>query len=178
MIESAMILPTGDEIREGIVLDSDSPMVMEALLEYNPNMLVERRPPLRDVEEEVLDAICRSVEAGIGLVVLIGGSGGGHRHVAHFRKDYTHSAMEKALPYRYTREIYGYNGHMWSKTVVGEREGTLVINVPGPYSEARASIQAFVETLRGEERDPQRLADAMAMAVLRQYPEGGRIHEA
>ena len=53
MIKSAVIIPTGDEIRSGIVLDTDSPEVMRHLLIHNPEMHVTRLSPVNDDENSI-----------------------------------------------------------------------------------------------------------------------------
>ena len=78
MIKSAVIIPIGDEIASGVVLDTDSPEIMRQLLALEPAMAVSRRAPVRDEEETIAEALVRAAKEA-DLVILIGGSGGGHR---------------------------------------------------------------------------------------------------
>ena len=52
-------------------------------------------------------------------------------------KDFTHSALERYLDEKSSREIYGKNGHLWCKLICGKKGDTLIVNVPGPYQEAK-----------------------------------------
>ncbi|MEA4893040.1 MAG: molybdopterin-binding protein [Peptococcaceae bacterium] len=169
MIEKAVILPTGQEICDGVVIDTDSPEVMQQLLRLNPMCQVERRAPVPDAENLIAEAIDQASEAD--LVILIGGSGGGRRYSSTLCKDYTHSAMELMLEDFSSREIYGKNGHLWCKLVCGRRKGALVINLPGPYDEAKAAMRAFLRSCEKGKPDLQAINQAMAEAVMEQYPK-------
>ena len=79
MIDTATIIPTGDEIKAGIVFDTDSAAVVQQLVRYNPEMQITRIAPVTDEEDKIEQAI-RKAAAVSDLVVLIGGSGGGHRY--------------------------------------------------------------------------------------------------
>ena len=60
---------------------------------------------------------------------------------------------------------------MWSKLVCGRKGPTLVINVPGPYEEAKAAMQACLDgMLRGA--GVEEISRAMAQAVFEKYPSG------
>lgn len=169
MIGNAFIIPTGDEIKNGTVLDLDCPEIMRALVALSPDCRVTRLPPVSDRENNILEAIAQSARQGADLIVLVGGSGGGHRHSKTLCEDYTHSAMELWLDEAYARPIYGKNGHMWSKLVCGRKDNCLVVNVPGPFREAKAAIEAFAASYaaNGTLRE---INDTMAYAVLEQYP--------
>lgn len=168
-MKNAYIIPTGNEIMDGTVLDLDCPEIMRILVKLEPCCRVTRVAPVLDEENRIIDTIASCVAQGADLVVLVGGSGGGHRHSATLGKDYTHSAMERWLDEKYSRPIYGKNGHLWSKLVCGRKGSCLVVNVPGPLREARAAMEAFAAAY-GEGLSIDELNDAMARAVFLQYP--------
>ena len=170
VINRAFIIPTGDEIKNGTVLDLDSAKIMESLVRLNPEMVVTRLAPVVDVEANIVGTMERCLDAGAELIVLIGGSGGGHRFSSTLGSDYTHSAMELWLDEKVSHCIYGKNGHLWSKLVCGRKGGALVINVPGPIREAAATIAAFAATAKGT-LDIRALNEAMARALYEQYPQ-------
>lgn len=170
MIGRAYIIPTGDEIKNGTVLDLDSPRIMESLVRLNPEMVITRLAPVVDVEANIVDTMQRCIDGGADLIVLVGGSGGGHRFSATLGKDYTHSAMELYLDRKVSHCIYGKNGHMWSKLVCGQKGSTLIINVPGPIREASATIAAFAACAR-KSMDIAELNAAMTQALYEQYPQ-------
>ena len=168
MINCAVIIPTGDELIEGIILDTDSPMIMEQLLRINGNCKIMRHPPVSDRENLISQCILTNAR-GTDLIVLVGGSGGGHRHSSTLGKDYTHSALEVLLEEKNTTELYGKNGHMWCKLLCGVIKNTLVINVPGPYQEAKAAIKAFCTAYEKNPKDLKQINLAMMKAVKEQY---------
>ncbi len=169
MIHSAVILPTGDEIRNGTVLDTDSPEIMRLLLKSFPECEVTRLQPAADEEQGILEKITR-LAGQYDLIVLIGGSGGGHRFSASLGKDFTHTAMEELLEEKESSEIIGYNGHLWSKLICGVCRGSLLINVPGPFAEASAAAAAFCRVFSARGRDLKAINEAMTQAVIAQYP--------
>ena len=168
MFKSATIIPTGDELNEGIVLDTDSPMLMGVLLSINPRGKIVRLAPVIDAEKLIIDVILKTAEES-DLVVLIGGSGGGHRYSPTLGKDYTHSSLDQVLTNMFCQEMYGKNGHMWSKLVIGNIGETLVINVPGPFDEAKVAIEAFKEAYSKNESDLENINKVMMEAVKKKY---------
>lgn len=171
MIKTVYIIPTGDEIREGIVLDLDSPEIMKQVLAFEPEAQIIRIGPIVDDERKILEQLEKIVEQAPDLVVLIGGSGGGHRFSETLGKDYTHSALEQYLTQCAKHEIYGKNGHLWCKLLCGKRKETTIINVPGPFVEAQAAICAYLTAVK-DGKGLNGISHAMAQAVFDQYPSG------
>lgn len=169
MIHRAVIIPTGDEILSGTVLDTDSPEILACLTAAFPACSVCRTAPVADREDAIVHSLLCHAEQGADLIVLIGGSGGGHRHDASMTRDYTHTALDRVLEGRVCRELYGKNGHLWSRLLCGRCGKSLVINVPGPFAEARAAIRAFCAVYPGAQDNPAVINEAMAAAVLEQY---------
>lgn len=164
----AAILPTGDEILSGIVQDTDSPMVAAALSQFWPNCRITRETPVSDHEENIRARILRAAQEN-DLVILIGGSGGGHRHSTTLACDYTHSAMESLLKPAVSTSLYGKNGHLWSRLICGQCGDALVFNLPGPFREAQAATDAFVRIYQSGTPTLSALNRAMALAVQAQY---------
>lgn len=163
------ILPTGDEIHQGIVRDIDSPEIMSQSLAAFPQAEVTRIPPVLDVEQAIVEKIKDLARRQPDLIVLIGGSGGGHRFSKSLGKDFTHTAMERYLDEHFSHEIYGKNGHMWCKLIIGKKGHTIFINVPGPYVEAKSAYEAFLTGLASG-LDLKEINHTMAEAVLSLYP--------
>lgn len=164
----AAILPTGDEILSGIVQDTDSPMAADVLRSLWPDCRITRETPVSDVQQSIRSRIERAA-AENDLVLLIGGSGGGHRFSSTLACDYTHSAMEGLLSPCYAVSLYGKNGHLWSRLVCGMLHRTLVLNLPGPFREAQAAMQAFERAWQQGAPTLEALNRAMALAVQAQY---------
>lgn len=168
-MKKACILPTGDEICEGIVLDTDSPEVMAHLLARWPSIEVIRMAPVRDEENAIASAVDCALRQGADLILLLGGSGGGHRYSQTLGCDYTHSALEHLCERAACRSIYGKNGHLWTRLICGERAGARLLNLPGPFVEAQAAISAFC---RVADASAEEIVDAVTGAVVACYPEG------
>jgi len=132
---------------------------------------------MADDQALIVDTVQSYVDAGADLICLIGGSGGGHRHNASFSKDFTHSALDQLLPTGVSGAIYGKNGHMWCRLHCGFNKQTLIINVPGPYHEARAAIEAFCESYRDAPADLNEHNKRMLAAVSRQYEHISMGHD-
>lgn len=171
LINSAAIIPTGNEILNGIVTDTNSSAIMQLLLEEYPKCEIMRLKPVSDNEEEIIRKLKECIDKNVDLVIFIGGSGGGHRYVSTLAKDFTHSAIEKCIAEHRYKEIYGKNGHMWSKLLAAKQENTLVINVPGPYVEAVAAAKACINCLVKGVKDLSVIVDKITNAVLSKYPK-------
>lgn len=172
-MEKVLLIPTGNEICQGIVLDTNSPALMEIILEKFPQACVQRLSPVQDD----VDAIRKAIEdhRNWNLIILIGGSGGGKQYDPDLAADMTHPALEHLLQQKIEKRIYGYNGHLWSRLLVGKlAEETLIANVPGPYVEAVAAGKALIASL-AEGQDLSAVSERVAAAVLAQYPRGGIV---
>ena len=123
-MKKVYILPTGDEIQSGIVLDLDAPELMGQILRRFPKAEVTRLCPLLDVEDTIFRKIEEVAAQKPDLIILIGGSGGGHRFSPTLGKDFTHTALARYLDEYASHEIYGKNGHMWTKLVCGKKKRT------------------------------------------------------
>lgn len=170
-MKSVYIVPTGDEIKNNTVLDLDSSEIMKQVVSVYSCAQVTRICPISDVEDAIFQKIKEIVALEPDLVVLIGGSGGGHRFSKSLGKDFTHSALEKYLDENTSREIYGKNGHMWTKLICGKKDKTMIINVPGPFVEAQAACYAFLEAFSND-KSIDEINYAMAKAVFDKYPTG------
>jgi len=169
MISKACIVPTGDEIRNGTVIDTDSPMLMQNLLRLDGTMDILRTAPVADEQGLISRTLEECIGNGCDLVVVIGGSGSGHMHSEILGRDYTYQSMAAVADRIHSTALYGKNGHLWSRLVCAEKGNTMMINVPGPYVEAEAAIRAFCMTYMDESEDPEILNRRMAEAVVRQY---------
>ncbi|MHC6181223.1 molybdopterin-binding protein [Clostridium sp. JNZ X4-2] len=171
LINSVVIIPTGNEVLNGVVTDTNSPAIMQLILDQYPKCEITRLKPVSDNEDEIAARLRKCIDKNIDLVIFIGGSGGGHRYVSTLAKDFTHSAIEKCISeYKY-KEIYGKNGHMWSKLVAARQGDTLVVNVPGPYVEAVEAAKACIHCLTDNEKDLNIIVDRISSAVLSKYPK-------
>lgn len=170
LLRKISIIPTGNEIYNGVVIDTNSPAIMQIILENFPGCEVTREKPVIDKENEIVEKIDSCINKDSDLVIIIGGSGGGYRYDPSLAEDYTHSAMISYLTEYTAREIYGKNGHLWSKIVYGRKDSTIVSNVPGPYVEAVAASKVLIKSLKDGRQDSQLICEDIANAVLENYP--------
>ena len=170
-INEAVVIPTGKDIKEGTVQDTNSPAVIFSIVAMAPLCAVRRETPVDDDENSIRNIVEHWADNGADLIVLIGGSGGGRRYSSTLSDDYTHTALESALNEKVSREIWGKNGHLWCKLVCGRKNGALIINVPGPYVEAKAAIEAFCRVYQENPNDLEIINSEMIRAVLAQYPD-------
>ena len=169
LMRSVYILPTGDEIRSGTVLDLDSSEIMAQTVAKSPQAKVVRMPPALDAEDSILASIREIMEEKPSLIVLIGGSGGGHRFSVSLGKDFTHTALGRYLSEFAEHAIYGKNGHLWTRLLCGKREETVIINVPGPFVEAQAAYAAYLNAMAAG-KSLEEASRMMAQAVYEKYP--------
>jgi molybdopterin biosynthesis enzyme len=165
-VNKIVIIPTGNEVQDGIVVDTNSPAMMEIVLGQYPRSTVLRVAPIGDNVGEIQHEILSYKDSD--LVLVIGGSGGGRKFDPSLAVDATHEALENLLADVCIKEIYGCNGHLWSRLVIGKCGNALVANVPGPYREAVAATKALIESVsRG--LDLKKVSNAVTEAVVAQY---------
>ena len=172
-MDKVLIIPTGNEICNGIVLDTNSPALMEIVLEKFPRACVQRLSPIKDDMNTIKEAV--EEHQDWDLIILIGGSGGGKKYDSNLAEDMTHLAIDCLLQEKIEKKIYGYNGHLWSRLLVGKiKKENIIANVPGPYVEAVAAGKALIASLAGGLALPE-ISEQVAAAVLAQYPKGGTV---
>jgi len=170
-MKKAVLIPTGDEVKAGVVLDTNSPALMELILEQFPRAVVIREEPVIDDLGEITSAIKRYMDSD--LILVIGGSGGGSSYDQALAVDVTHAVLEDLLEQPEIKEIFGYNGHLWSRLVIGKYKTAIVANVPGPMVEAVAAARVIIRGLAAGE-DLCQISVAVAEAVMEQYPKRGQ----
>jgi len=168
-MEKIIIIPTGDEIYEGILIDTNSPKIMARLIEKYPTASIKRNKPIRDKKKLITTSINDSVKKGYQLILTIGGTGGGGKSTKSLANDYSHeSILQLASDYE-TISIYGYNGHLWSKIVVAIIDNSLVITLPGPQIEALAALDAALNSIN-KTLNKREICENIANAVIGKYP--------
>lgn len=168
-MDRAVIIPTGREILDGTVLDTDSPMIEKTLHDIYENIFVFVETPVEDSEDDICARVLSAASQGAGLIIIIGGSGGGHRYSKTLAKDYTHSGLEKILENKSITSLYGKNGHLWSKLVCGTLKDAIVFNVPGPYTEAKSAMEAVSRVKDISISNIETINKKMALAVRSCY---------
>lgn len=172
-MEKVLLIPTGNEICQGTVLDTNSPALMEIILEKFPRACVQRLAPVPDDPDAIRNAIVDHQDWN--LIILIGGSGGGKEYDPDLAADMTHLVLDSLLQEKVEKRIYGYNGHLWSRLLIGRlQDRNIIANVPGPYVEAVAAGKALITAI-AEGQDMTVISERVVAAVLAQYPSGGTV---
>lgn len=163
------LIPTGGEVASGVIVDTDSPAIMQLALERWPDCVVKRLPPQTDDEGAIASSIRSEVGLGSQLVIVIGGSGGGRAFAATLAPDVSHRGIKQLFPEASAGEIWGSNGHLFCEMLVARHDAGWVINVPGPRPEAVAASRAAMDAIVGGVK-PEQMVQLMADAVVAQYP--------
>lgn len=163
-----VIVPTGDEILNGIVSDTNSPAIMSIIIKHFPGAKITKLKPLKDDELTLIDTFDSFVGDNEALIIFIGGSGGGKRFVDTLAPDHVSDILHKKCDFCSVKELYGQNGHLWSKLIVGKINKTWIFNVPGPHKEAVAATNAFFDNLKVT-NDLDKLVQEVAREVEKLY---------
>lgn len=155
------IFPTGFEIIEGRIEDTNTPFLQKKLEEAG--FMVEVGPAIRDSLDAVITALADSAEK-FGAVITTGGVGAED-------KDFTVEAItrldpEAATPY-IVKFTQGQGRHVKDgvRIGVGEYRDCLLVGLPGPHDEVATATPAVIAGLK-KPSGKEELADAV-VDVLR-----------
>ncbi len=142
----ARVFSTGTELAQGQVEDTNTPAIMQYLA--TAGYKVTQGETLKD-DRLFIAAKLREVAeyGGYGLIVTTGGVGAEDKdHTVEAIKDLD---SEAATPYICHFKI-GTGRHVKDgiKIAVGQHNGTLMVALPGPNDEVRASLSILVEGLK------------------------------
>ena len=160
-----MVFPTGKEVREGVVKDTNSPYIQERL--ERERYKVTTGPVLPDDENQIAAAITNSIDEGYGLIITTGGVGAE-------AKDRTIEALRKIDPNAATPYIMkfhqGTGRHEKTGVMIGV--GTfglsLIVSLPGPNDEVKLCLETLIEGLN-KELDKYGLADKIVRTIKKKY---------
>lgn len=165
LARTAVVFPTGTELNNGQVKDTNSPAIRERLVAEGYS--VSLGLPLRDDEYHIAANLRERAEEGYGLIVTTGGVGAED-------KDRTIEAVLLVDPGAATPAIVRYElgvgRHVHKDTVriaVGRLLDTLIVALPGPTDEVLLGLSALVEGLAGAGLGKAELAEKIA-DILRQ----------
>ena len=154
----AIIFPTGDEIIEGNIEDTNTPFLVGLLT--NLGYRVTRNEPLEDSLDQVIAALHNAADMGYGLVITTGGVGAED-------KDHSVEAIMALDPEAATPYIVHYSPGQGRHTkdgvriAVGNLDWTTFIALPGPHDEIQLVAPTLVQGLC-EQWDKNELAEKMA----------------
>lgn len=181
-IDSWCIIPTGSEILQGVVTDTNTPEIFQLILQHYPAHKLCRFSPVPDLEDEIIAKIKKAVKEDYKIIILMGGSGGGKEYVDSFNPDQTHAAIinyikEAEGEYNYI-EIYGSNNHLFSKIVFAKIKDTKIINIPGPYQEAVAATAEITKRIEDvKSYNYEVILNSIAESIINTFPEHNTYFE-
>jgi molybdenum cofactor synthesis domain-containing protein len=159
-----IVFPTGAEVAEGQVEDTNTPAILQCLA--SEGYKVTRGETLKDVRSLITARLREAIDSGgYGVIITTGGVGAED-------KDCTVEAVnaldpEAATPYICHYKI-GTGRHIKDgiRIAVGEYNQGLIISLPGPNDEVKASLGIVVEGLRAKQ-DKHLLAENIAANLRR-----------
>jgi molybdenum cofactor synthesis domain-containing protein len=169
-----MVFSTGEEVRKGVVKDTNSPYIRERL--EKEGFKVDIGSTLPDDTDLIVSAIMNAVSDGYGLIITTGGVGAE-------AKDRTIEALKKVDPDAVTPYIMKFHkgtGRHEKDGVrigVGNVELSFIISLPGPNDEVKMCIEVLIEGLnRGLNK--HELADEIVRTLKNKYiiEHGGFSH--
>lgn len=155
----AIVFSTGFELISGQIEDTNQPTIAEAL--EGEGYTVARGPALKDDRDYIAGMIRVAIEQeGYGIVVTTGGVGAE-------TKDHSVEALclldpDAATPYIAKFEQgRGRHAKDGIRIGVGEHAGSLIVVLPGPNDEVKASLPIVVEGLK-QGMDKHSMAEKLA----------------
>ena len=161
----AKVFPTGTEVIEGHIKDTNTPFLLENLRAIG--FTATAAPPLPDQVVRIAGAMRAAVEQGYGLVITTGGVGAES-------KDQTVEALlsldpDAAAPYvlKFTRG-QGRHAKDGVRLAVGRLGSSTLVTLPGPHDEVQLTWPVLAQGLQ-QGWPGQRLADGLAEALRRKF---------
>ena len=168
----AIVFPTGFEVQQGLIEDTNTPYLKEMLEKAGYRVTVGEimADDLSDVVEKLSDALNR----GFGLIVTSGGVGAED-------KDHTVEGIctidrDAATPYvvKFTK---GTGRHVKDgvRVGVGSEGLSLMVSLPGPHDEVELTAPVLLQGLQ-EGWDKTVLADRLAAVLAEKWRQKGMFH--
>ena len=158
-----VVFSTGSEVADGQIQDTNTPAIMECLA--SEGYKVTKGPTLNDDKLLIAAQLREAAEMdGFGVIITTGGVGAEDKdHTVEAVKALDHGA---ATPYICHFKI-GTGRHVKDgiRIAVGQYNETMIVSLPGPNDEVKASLNALVEGLKSK-MDKHVLAETIA-ATLR-----------
>jgi|Deesub1362A_J573_1020465.scaffolds.fasta_scaffold01434_5 molybdenum cofactor synthesis domain-containing protein len=160
-----IIFSTGEEVRKGIVKDTNSPYIKERLKKEGFN--VDIGPVLPDDTDLIASTLMNAVDDGYGLIITTGGVGAES-------KDRTIEALKKVDPEAATPYIMkfhrgtGRHEKDGVKIGVGNVGRSLIVSLPGPNDEVMLCMETLVEGLK-KGMNKYELAGRVAKTLKNKY---------
>ncbi len=165
----AIVFPTGFEIRQGLIEDTNTPY-LKKLLEDN-GYKVTVGEIIDDSPEDMLEKLSDALSRGFGLILTTGGVGAED-------KDHTVEGIARLDPTAATPYIVkfkqGTSRHVKDGVRIGVgREGpSLMVSLPGPHDEVEAAAPVLLKGL-AENWPKEMLAEQLASVLADKWRQKG-----
>lgn len=174
LAKTVVVFPTGTELANGQVKDTNSPAIREKLSVNG--YAVSQGMPLKDNEYHIAAALRERAEEGFGMIVTTGGVGAEV-------KDCTIEAFLRADPEAATPEIVKYElgvgRHVHKNSVriaVGRVLDTMIVALPGPTDEVLLGLDALVRALGEPGLSDAAIAERIADVLRKRLKEKAHAH--
>ena len=172
----ACVFPTGFELLRGMIQDTNTPFIKDALEERG--FQVNCGDVLDDDKDVIRGKIQLAIDQGYGLIITTGGVGAEP-------KDRTVEAVlaldpEAETPYiiHFTQGT-GRHGKEGVRIAVGSVEPTTIVCLPGPNDEVKIGVPVIIEAIengRSKAELASALANALRMKLRYHHTEKGDGH--
>lgn len=156
-----IIIPTGDEILKGLVVDQNSPIIAGMIIKAIPGSTIFRTKPASDNKEHILSIIRQNLSKKPDYIIITGGTGGGKKFSDQLSKDLVHDVLKENFQDIHYRNIFGQNGHLFSTLTIANSENTKILSLPGPKDECTSLFRLFLKNMN--------LSDEVIIDILRDY---------
>lgn len=169
----AIVFPTGFELEQGLIEDTNTPYLKGLLEERGYRVTVGEIIP--DDEYMMTDILSEAVDRGFGLILTTGGVGAEDKD--HSVESVLALDPKAAAPYvvRYEK---GTGRHVKDgvRVAVGRVGLSTLVTLPGPHDEVEMTVPTLLEML-GEGRGKWEIAHAIADILAKKWRTSGMMHQ-
>lgn len=168
----AIVHPTGFEVSQGLIQDTNTPYLKQQLEEDDYKVTVGR--VIEDTPEDLFFCLSDALSRGFGLILTTGGVGAED-------KDHTVEAIMRLDPEAAVRYIVKFKQGTGRHVKEGVRIGvgkvgpSLLVSLPGPHDEVETAAPVLRQGLR-EKWSKERLAAHLAAALAEKWHQKGFTH--
>lgn len=169
----AIVFPTGFELEQGLIEDTNTPYLRGLLEEHGYTVTV--GPVIPDDEAVMTEVLSDALSRGFGLILTSGGVGAEDKD--HSVESVLNVAPDAAAPYvvRYEK---GHGRHVKDGVRIGVGRVGLatLVTLPGPHDEVEMTAPVLLRML-GEGRSCEETADRLAGILAQKWRSRNRHHE-
>jgi len=168
-LKRVKVFPTGSEVINGIIKDTNSPLIKQEFEKRGYQVSIEE--PLPDDEIAITSSIENAVYEGHGIIITTGGIGAE-------KKDKTVEATKRldptaAVPWIVKYEKKGRHIKEGVRIGVGKVGKTLIINLPGPTDEVKRCLEVILNEMEKGDYDKETIANLLTsklkLGLIRRY---------